>query len=66
MTEYRCRCWGWAQADAHDLADLIDNGHRKGCPFRVETDDIEVEWELDEGLAAEILATYDEEDGDEE
>ena len=58
---WRCVCWGWATADESEVEDLIDYGHRPACPMYQE-EELEVVWELDGDLAAEILATYDDEE----
>lgn len=59
MSSAKCPCWAWAQADADDLDDLMDHGHRRGCKHR---DRVEIEQEMDEDLFAEIMASYNDED----
>lgn len=58
-----CACWGWAVADAAATEELVEYGHRADCEF-FDGPGVDLEWELDPGLMAEIQASWDEDDDD--
>lgn len=58
-TEPKCKCWNTPYVTA-DVADyMVDHDHHPECPFVTRWAVVQ---EIDPGLAAEILAEYEDED----